>query len=407
MSMNVGIDIDEDRTNNIFQDLLNEACLGYKTNHACKYDCVLHWNEFDDLQYCPTCSEARNKEGSVHMRWHRDKHVETDGVLRHPVDAERENQGYHECSVGPTRFEDKKGLTSLDVGNRLVKPHTSYKFHTVELDFRRTTQNSGVMVIGESDASGSGDNNFYGVLDEVLHIQYPLGRNVCYLSIGGIMSSTYPRHNFLEMDAMFLEFEDELDNLAGGSSSVGDNAIHRRISMKIAPGAEKPISPHVVRITARRYACAYKKYFPSAALSGRTLAQNTLRTSRATSRVVKHQMLNTFKEFQDNCHRHFKKYSDPEEARTNLPNILEQSWTNKVARQKKPYNHTSESKSFLQRQHELAEKKGESVDRCGVVLRNTRSSRDVRVAGRRNQMLELQFQPTLEGSQPLSGDEID
>ena len=52
------------------------------------------------------------------------------------------------------------------------------RFHTVELDSRRTTQNSRVMVIGESDASGTGDNNFYGVLDEVLHVQYSLGRNV-------------------------------------------------------------------------------------------------------------------------------------------------------------------------------------------------------------------------------------
>ena len=34
------------------------------------------------------------------------------------------------------------------------------RFHTVELDSRRTAQNSGVMVIGESDASGAGDNNF-------------------------------------------------------------------------------------------------------------------------------------------------------------------------------------------------------------------------------------------------------
>ncbi|KAA0039105.1 acidic leucine-rich nuclear phosphoprotein 32 family member A-like [Cucumis melo var. makuwa] len=41
-----------------------------------------------------------------------------------------------------------------------------------------TTQNSGLMVIGKSDASESGENNFYCVLDEVLHVQYPLGRNV-------------------------------------------------------------------------------------------------------------------------------------------------------------------------------------------------------------------------------------
>ncbi|KAA0047665.1 zinc finger protein ZPR1-like protein [Cucumis melo var. makuwa] len=33
-------------------------------------------------------------------------------------------------------------------------------------------------------------------------------------------------------------------------------------------------------------------------------------------------------------------------------------------------------------------------------------SQDVRIAGRRNHMLELQSQPTLEGSQPLSRDEI-
>ncbi|KAA0063200.1 uncharacterized protein E5676_scaffold2774G00080 [Cucumis melo var. makuwa] len=52
------------------------------------------------------------------------------------------------------------------------------RFHTVELDSQRTTQNSGVMVIGESDARGSGDNNFYGVLDKVLHVQYLLERNV-------------------------------------------------------------------------------------------------------------------------------------------------------------------------------------------------------------------------------------
>ncbi|KAL0549002.1 hypothetical protein IC582_013481 [Cucumis melo] len=52
------------------------------------------------------------------------------------------------------------------------------RFHTIELDSRRTTQNSGIMVIGESDASGTSDNNFYGVLDEVLHVQYPLERIV-------------------------------------------------------------------------------------------------------------------------------------------------------------------------------------------------------------------------------------
>ncbi|KAA0050362.1 uncharacterized protein E6C27_scaffold88G00940 [Cucumis melo var. makuwa] len=124
----------------------------------------------------------------------------------------------------------RKDLHLVEVGNRLVKPHASYtlttservefckflksvlelrqsanlsddffslamgpsfdvrcyngcivggvRFHIIELDSRRTTQNSGIMVIGESDASGTNDNNFYGVLDEVLHVQYPLGINV-------------------------------------------------------------------------------------------------------------------------------------------------------------------------------------------------------------------------------------
>ncbi|XP_050938852.1 uncharacterized protein LOC127148696 [Cucumis melo] len=101
------------------------------------------------------------------------------------------------------------------------------------------------------------------------------------------------------------------------------------------------------------------------------------------NRFVEHQMLTTFKEFRADCHKHFKKYSDPEEARANPPNALvgrdedwhflcdhyisrafqEQSRTNKAARQKQPYNHSSGSKSFLQRQYELAERRGQPVDR--------------------------------------------
>ena len=32
--------------------------LGYEIIHACKYDCVLYWKEFADLQHCPTYGEA-------------------------------------------------------------------------------------------------------------------------------------------------------------------------------------------------------------------------------------------------------------------------------------------------------------------------------------------------------------
>ncbi|KAA0046334.1 CACTA en-spm transposon protein [Cucumis melo var. makuwa] len=139
------------------------------------------------------------------------------------------------------------------------------------------------------------------------------------------------------MDAIFLEFEDDLDNFVGGSSSVGDNtarsssqpsatptsrrraqsrllelerhvAVNGRIPMTIAPGAEKPISQHVIRFS-QAIACAYERHFPSAASSGQML-------------VVEHQMITTFKEFQADCHKHFKKYSDPDEARANPPNVL-------------------------------------------------------------------------------------
>uniref|UniRef100_A0A9I9E997 CACTA en-spm transposon protein n=1 Tax=Cucumis melo TaxID=3656 RepID=A0A9I9E997_CUCME len=43
---------------------------------------------------------------------------------------------------------------------------------------------------------------------------------------------------------------------------------------------------------------------------------------QAMNRFVEHQMLTIFKEFRADCHRHFKKYSDPEEARANPPNAL-------------------------------------------------------------------------------------
>ncbi|KAA0067514.1 CACTA en-spm transposon protein [Cucumis melo var. makuwa] len=119
---------------------------------------------------------------------------------------------------------------------------------------------------------------------------------------------------------MFLKFENDLDNLVGGSSSEGDNSANGRIPMTIAPGEEKLISPYAVHFS------------------------------------------------QGDCHRHFKKYRDPEEARANPPNILvrcdedwhflcdhymsrafqEQSRRNKAAKQNQPYNYRNGLKSFLQ-----------------------------------------------------------
>ncbi|TYK00061.1 CACTA en-spm transposon protein [Cucumis melo var. makuwa] len=202
----------------------------------------------------------------------------------------------------------------------------------------------------------------------------------------------------METDDMFLQFEVDLDNIAGGSSSVGDNtawsssqqttptprrrahsrllelechvAINERILMTIAPRAEKSISPHAVRFN-QAIGVYMRKTFPIRCLK-------CVDVGREYIEVVK-------------------------------GDLQEQSRTNKAARQKQPYNHSSGSKSFLQRQYELAERKGESVDRVELFREtHVRAGTFVSQATEdaHNQMLELQSQPTPEGSQPLSEDEI-
>ncbi|KAA0060476.1 CACTA en-spm transposon protein [Cucumis melo var. makuwa] len=87
---------------------------------------------------------------------------------------------------------------------------------------------------------------------------------------------------------------------------------------------------------------------------------------------------------------------------------------NKATKQKQPYIHSSGSKSFLQRQHELVSKEG-SQSTCGVILANKRSRRDIRVPGcggctfskivaTLNARTPVPAYPR--GSQPLSEDEI-
>ncbi|KAA0057467.1 CACTA en-spm transposon protein [Cucumis melo var. makuwa] len=159
----------------------------------------------------------------------------------------------------------------------------------------------------------------------------------------------------METDDMFLQFEEDLDNIAGGSSSVGDNtgsssqqttptprrraqsrllelerhvAINGCIPMTIAPGAEKPISPHAIRFSQAIGVCV-RKTFPVRCLKWADVGREYIErlfvidfNDQAMNRFVEHQMLTTFKKFRADCHRHFKKYSDPEEARANPPNAL-------------------------------------------------------------------------------------
>ncbi|TYK13496.1 CACTA en-spm transposon protein [Cucumis melo var. makuwa] len=71
--------------------------------------------------------------------------------------------------------------------------------------------------------------------------------------------------------------------------------------------------------------------------------------------------------------------------------IPEQSWTNKATKEKQPYNHSNGSKSVLQRQHELVEQRGESIDRVELFWETYVRSRtfvwqaaeDTHVLGRR------------------------
>ncbi|KAL0556957.1 hypothetical protein IC582_005474 [Cucumis melo] len=313
------------------------------------------------------------------------------------------------------------------------------------------------MNVGVNIDEDTTNNIFQDLLNQACNELYP----------GFIMS--YRRSSFMETDDMFLQFEEDLDNIAGGSSSVGDNtgsssqqttptprrraqsrllelerhvAINGRIPMTIAPGAEKPISPHAVRFSQAIGVCV-RKTFPVRCLKWTDVGREYIEVvkgdlqrffvldfnDQAMNRFVEHQMLTTFKEFRADCHKHFKKYSDPEEARANPPNALvgrdedwhflcdhyisrafqEQSRTNKAARQKQPYNHSSGSKSFLQRQYELAERRGQPVDRVELFREtHVRAGTFVSQAAEdaHNQMLELQSQPTPEGSQPLSEDEI-
>ncbi|TYK05071.1 CACTA en-spm transposon protein [Cucumis melo var. makuwa] len=158
----------------------------------------------------------------------------------------------------------------------------------------------------------------------------------CYngCTVGGV------RFHTIELDFrhdMFLQFEDDLDNIAGGSSSVGDNtesfsqqttltpkrraqsrllelerhvAINGCILMTIVPGAEKPISPHVVRFSQAIGVCV-RKIFPVRCLKWADVEREYIEVvkgdlqrlfvldfnDQAMNRFVEHQMLTTFKEF--------------------------------------------------------------------------------------------------------------
>ncbi|KAA0064074.1 CACTA en-spm transposon protein [Cucumis melo var. makuwa] len=65
---------------------------------------------------------------------------------------------------------------------------------------------------------------------------------------------------------------------------------------------------------------------------------------------------------------HFLKWTDvtPEYIELVKGSLQEQSSMNRAARAKQPYNHSSDAKSFLHRQHELAEQRGHPINRVDL-----------------------------------------
>ncbi|XP_052299722.1 uncharacterized protein LOC127903100 [Citrus sinensis] len=98
--------------------MLRDLGLGYETIHVCKYNCALFWKEHEGRDHCPECGKSRyknndgngkkvpqkvlryfplkprlkrlfiSKHTAIDMRWHKEKRIDIDGVLRHPADAE-------------------------------------------------------------------------------------------------------------------------------------------------------------------------------------------------------------------------------------------------------------------------------------------------------------------------------
>ncbi|TYK04082.1 CACTA en-spm transposon protein [Cucumis melo var. makuwa] len=354
---------------------LRDLGLGYETIHACK-----------------------------------DKCVETDDVLRHSADA---NGGKHfDCefpnfSSDPWNGGVRRGIRHIPyvwMIDHLSRYEVEYPSWDVDAIFQKTTCGVEVGYMMESgiETRFTREEQNDGTIsnDEVIGEFEIFKQKVRQLGTISSFSS-----GFNEKDAMFREFIKDLNNTIGGSSSVGDNLEHyvhanRRIPMSIDSGVEKRISPHVVRLSLAINMCV-RKTFPFYYLRWADLEKEYIKVvkgdlqsffvldfnDQTMNRFVEHQMLTTFKKFMGHCHRHFRKYSDPEEASANPPHILvghmkdwiflydhymsyafqEQSRTNKVARQKQYKNYSSRSKSFLQRQHELDEQRDDQATQKALI----------------------------------------
>ncbi|XP_062085595.1 uncharacterized protein LOC133791693 [Humulus lupulus] len=143
--------------------MLCKLGLGYETIHVCENDCTLFWKEHKDATECPICGFSRYKlkgkrrknvpvkkmhyfpitpclqrlfisrHTSEEMRWHKEKRLNTEGVLRHPADGEAWkdfDKQYPEFAIDPRNV--RLGLAT-DGFNPFGNMSTSYSIWPVVL----------------------------------------------------------------------------------------------------------------------------------------------------------------------------------------------------------------------------------------------------------------------------------
>ncbi|KAA0053195.1 CACTA en-spm transposon protein [Cucumis melo var. makuwa] len=119
--------------------------------------------------------------------------------------------------------------------------------------------------------------------------------------------------DFKETYALFLQFGNKFNNVEGSSSKV--------LNPFRLLGNVNSLNSWSWIVCCLRWADVGREYIE--VVKGALQRFFVLDfNDQAMNRFVEHQMLTSFKEFRGNCHRHFKKYSDPKQARANPPHIL-------------------------------------------------------------------------------------
>ena len=142
---------------------LRDLGMGYESIHVCKFDCALFWKDYASLDKCPHCGESRyrlndrkgkqiphkvlryfplkarlqrlflSKHTAEDMRWHKDKRCETEGILRHPADAEGWKHFHEQYSCFALGARNVRLALSSDGFNPFGNMSTSYNMWPVIL----------------------------------------------------------------------------------------------------------------------------------------------------------------------------------------------------------------------------------------------------------------------------------